>query len=88
MGKKVLIVFGMLAIAALTIQTETAAARSARKAARAPNPVTQQLRDVYGSMDWPSTARSGYSNRSERRGLSAPVAADNKSCDNISCYEN
>jgi hypothetical protein len=85
MRKKVLIVLGMLA-AALTIQMGTAAAGG--KAARAADPVTQQLRDVYGSVDRPSTAPSGHSNRSERPGLSAPVAADNKSCDIFYCYEN
>jgi hypothetical protein len=85
MRKKVLIVFGMLA-AALTIQIGTAAAGG--KAARAADPATQQLRDVFGSADRPSTARSGHSNRSERPGFSAPVAADNKSCDIFSCYEN
>jgi hypothetical protein len=87
MRKKVLIVFGMLA-AALTIQMGTAAAGSCCKAARTADPVTQHLRDVYGSVDRPSTARSSHSNRSERPGLSAPVAADNKSCDIFSCYEN
>jgi hypothetical protein len=87
MRKKVLIVFGMLA-AALTIQMGTAAAGSCCKAARAADPATQQLRDVFGSVDRPSTALSGHSNRSERPGFSAPVTADNKSCDIFSCFEN
>jgi hypothetical protein len=49
MRKRVLTVLGVLLIAAaLTIQTATAAARNARKAARAPVPVTQQLRERHG----------------------------------------
>jgi hypothetical protein len=87
MRKKVLIVFGMVA-AALTIQMGTATAGSGREAARAADPAARQLRDVFGSLDRPSTARSGLSNRSERPELSAPVAADNKSCDIFYCYEN
>jgi hypothetical protein len=46
MRKRVLTVLGVLLIAALTIQTATAAARHGRKAARAPAPVTSQLRDI------------------------------------------
>jgi hypothetical protein len=45
MRNKVLTVLGVLLIAALTIPMATAAARHARKAARAPVPVTQQLRE-------------------------------------------
>jgi hypothetical protein len=45
MRKRVLTVLGVLFIATLTIQTATAAARHARKAARAPVPLTQQVRD-------------------------------------------
>jgi hypothetical protein len=41
-------VLGVLLIATLTIQTATAAARNARKSARAPVPVTQQLREHDG----------------------------------------
>ena len=49
MRKNVLTVLGVLLIAAaLTIQMATAAARNARKAARAPVPVTQQLRERHG----------------------------------------
>jgi hypothetical protein len=44
MRKRVLIILGVLLIAASTIQMATAAA-NARKAARAPAPVTQQPRD-------------------------------------------
>jgi hypothetical protein len=87
MRKQMLIVFGVLTVAALTIQMGTAAAYSGRKAARAADPVTQQSRDAFGSVDRPSTAGSGHSNRSERPGLSAPVAANNKSCDIFYCYE-
>ena len=47
MRKRVLTVLGVLLIAALTIQIATAA-RNARKAARAPVPVTQQLRERHG----------------------------------------
>ena len=48
MRKRVLTVLGVLLIAAVTIQMATAAARHARKAARAPVPVTQQLRERHG----------------------------------------
>ena len=41
-------VLGVLLIATLTIQTATAAARNARKSARAPVPVTQQIRERDG----------------------------------------
>jgi hypothetical protein len=47
MRKTVLTVLGVLLIAALTIQMAAAAARHARKAARAPVPVTQQLRERH-----------------------------------------
>jgi hypothetical protein len=47
MRKTVLTVLGVLLIAALTIQMAAAAARRARKAARAPVPVTQQLRERH-----------------------------------------
>jgi hypothetical protein len=87
-GKRVLTGIGGLLIAALTIQTATAAAHNARKAARAPVPVAQQLRDAFGSVDWTSTAQSDYSNYNKRHGLSAPAADDNKSCDRLWCYEN
>jgi hypothetical protein len=88
MQKRVLTAIGVLLSAALTIQTATAATRSARKSARTLDPVTQQPRDAFGSVDWPSTARSGHSYYSGRHGLSAPAAGDNKSCDIIWCYEN
>jgi hypothetical protein len=48
MRKRVLTVLGVLLIAALTIQMATAAARNARKAARTPVSVTQQLRERHG----------------------------------------
>jgi hypothetical protein len=48
MRNKVLTVLGVLLIAAaLTIQVAAAAARHARKAAHAPVPVTQQLRERH-----------------------------------------
>jgi hypothetical protein len=47
MRKRVLTVLGVLLIATLTIQTGTAAARHARKATRAPVPLTQQVRDSH-----------------------------------------
>jgi len=78
MQKKVLTAIGVLFSAALTIQTATAAARSARKAARAPDRVAHQLRDA---------APSGYSDFSGRHGLSAPAANGNKNFDIIWCYE-
>jgi hypothetical protein len=61
MQKRSLTAIGVLLSAALTIQMATAATRSVRKPAQAPDPVAQQLRDAFGSMDWPSTARQGYS---------------------------
>jgi hypothetical protein len=45
MPNKVLTVLGAFLIAALTTQMAAAAARHARKAARPPIPVTQQLRE-------------------------------------------
>jgi hypothetical protein len=49
MRKRVLIVLGVLLIAASTIQMATAAARHAQKATRAHVPVTQQqLRERHG----------------------------------------
>jgi hypothetical protein len=45
MRKRVLTVLGVLFIATLTIQTATAAPRHPRKAARAPVPLTEQVRD-------------------------------------------
>jgi hypothetical protein len=47
MLKRVLTALGVLLIAASTIQVATAAARHARKAARAPIPLTQQVRDSH-----------------------------------------
>jgi hypothetical protein len=49
MRKRVFAHLGVLVIAALTIQTATAAARHTRKAARNLVPVTHQLRDAFGS---------------------------------------
>jgi hypothetical protein len=87
-GKRVLTIVGGLLIAALTMQMATVAARNARKVPRAPVPVAQQLRDAFGSVDWPSTAQSDYSHYNKGHGLSAPAAVDNKSCDRLWCYEN
>jgi len=47
MRKRVLTVLGVLFITTLTIQTATAAAHHARKTARAPVPLTQQVRDSH-----------------------------------------
>ena len=88
MQKRVLTAISVLLSAALAIQTATAAARGARKSTRASDAVTQQQRDAFGSVDSPSTARSGHSYYGGRHGLSALAAGDNKSCDIIWCYEN
>jgi hypothetical protein len=48
MRRRVLTVLGVLLVATLTVQTATAAARNARKSARVPVPVTQQLRERDG----------------------------------------
>jgi hypothetical protein len=48
MRRRIWTVPGVLLIAILTIQTATAAARHARKSARAPVPVTQELRESHG----------------------------------------
>ena len=45
MRERILTVLGVLLIAAFTIETATAAARNARKAACGSVPVTQQLRE-------------------------------------------
>jgi len=71
MRKRVLTVLGVSLIAALTMQTDTAAARNARKAAHAPVATNQQLRNAFGSMDRPSTAKPEVGERS---------------CDNLWCY--
>jgi hypothetical protein len=88
MQKNALTAIGVLLVATLTIQTTTAAARGTRKAVRASDPVAQQQRNAFGSMDRPSAARSGNSYYNGDAGLSAPAAADSKSCDVIWCYEN
>jgi len=62
MRTRVLAILGVLLVAILTSQIETAAARSVRKVARAPYPATQQLRDGAGS-------------RPERYGTPAATAA-------------
>jgi hypothetical protein len=46
MQKRSLTAIGVLLSAALTIQMATAATRSVRKPAQAPDPVAQQLRDA------------------------------------------
>jgi hypothetical protein len=74
MRKNVSTAVGVLLIAASASQMETAAARSVWKVARAPHPVTQQLRNAFGS--WPSSAQSDHSNHNERHGLSAPTAVE------------
>jgi hypothetical protein len=70
MRKRVLTVFGTSLIAALTIQADMAAARNARKAVHAPV-ATNQLRNAFGSMDRPSTAKPEVGERS---------------CDIVWCY--
>jgi hypothetical protein len=47
MRKEILTVLATVLIAALTIQTATAAPRHTRKALRAPVPATQQLRERH-----------------------------------------
>jgi len=42
-------IFGVLVIAALTIQTAAAATRHTQKVARNPTPTTHQLRDAFDS---------------------------------------
>jgi hypothetical protein len=49
MRKRMLAHLGLLVIAALTIQTATAATRHTRKPVRNTAPVTHQLGDAYGS---------------------------------------
>jgi hypothetical protein len=49
MRKRILTVLGVLLVAALTIQTASAAARNAPKAARGSVPVTQQLQERHES---------------------------------------
>jgi len=66
-------ILGVLLVAVPTSQIETAEARSVRKAARAPYPATQQLRDGAGS-------------RPERYGTPAATAGQSKSCDVVWCY--
>jgi hypothetical protein len=66
-----LTIAGMLLVAVSTM--ETAAARNLRKVTRAPHSATQQLRDGTGL-------------RPEDQGMSAPTAADNRSCDIFWCY--
>lgn len=88
MQKRVLTVIGLLFSAGFAIQAATAATSSARRPARVPHPATQQLRDAFGSIDWPSTGRSGYSYYGRRHELSAPEAGNDKSCDVIWCYAN
>jgi hypothetical protein len=59
MQRKALTAIDGLLVATLTIQATTAAARGTRKAVRATDPVAQQQRNAFGSMDRPSAARSG-----------------------------
>jgi hypothetical protein len=49
MRKTVLNVLGVLVVAALTVQTATAAPRSGGKAVRAPARASQQFRDAFDS---------------------------------------
>jgi hypothetical protein len=51
MQKNALTAIGVLLVATLTIQTTTAAARGTRKAVRAHDPVAQQQRNAFGSME-------------------------------------
>jgi hypothetical protein len=57
-AKESLAVLGVLFIATLTIQTATAAAHHARKVARAPAPLTQQIRDSHATLFAPAPART------------------------------
>ncbi len=58
MRKRVLTVLGVLFIATLTIQTATAATHQARKTARAPAPLIQQIRDSHATLSAPARTRS------------------------------
>jgi hypothetical protein len=49
MRKRILLRLGVLVIAALTIQTATAATLHTQRAARNPAHVTHQVRDAFGS---------------------------------------
>lgn len=73
MRTRISAILGVLLVAVPTSQIETAEARSVRKAARAPYPATQQLRDGAGS-------------RPERYGTPAATAGQSKSCDVVWCY--
>jgi hypothetical protein len=79
MRNKFLAVLGVLLVAAATMQTTTAAARSARKAAHAPVQATGQHRDSFGSVDQPSYA-------GQQPGLSKPAANETRTCDRYWCY--
>jgi hypothetical protein len=72
MRTRILTITGMLLVAVSTSQMETAAARNPRKMTRA-HPAAQQL-------------RVGVGPRPEGRGMSAPTASDNRSCDIFWCY--
>jgi len=88
MRKKVLAILGLMLVAVPASQVETVAARSVRKETRASHLETQQLRDAFNSVNWPSIGQSGHSNHSVRHGLSASTAVESRSCDILWCYEN
>ena len=62
-------ILGVLLVAASTSQMEGADAHSVRRAARAPHPATQKLRDAFGSQS--SIVQPDRLNHSERHELSA-----------------
>jgi len=73
MRTRVLTIAGVLLVVGSVSQIEAAAARSLQTATRALHPINQRLRDSVGP-------------RPEHQRASAPVAADNKSCDRFWCY--
>jgi hypothetical protein len=77
MRKRVLIILGVLLIAASTIQMATAAARNARKAARVPAPVTQQPRDRH-ALSAPAAIQARSCDRFWCYEDGAPVSASRK----------
>jgi hypothetical protein len=86
MPKIIPIILGVLLVATSTNQMEGADAHSVRRAARAPHPATQKLRDAFGSQS--SIVQPVRSSHSERHELPASTAFESKSCDTVWCYEN
>jgi hypothetical protein len=58
MRKSVLNILGILAIAALTVQTASATPRHEQKTARVPAPATQQFRNALGATTAPIREKS------------------------------